>query len=352
MHRRQRSRRRGLCTALLAGAALVAGGLAEGALAADPTDQEQLFVYEVNRARNDPPAWATEVGIDTLTGGDGELADLEGVTPMPPLAINGDLVASSRFHATEMADNNYFAHQSAVTGDWPNKMARDAGYPLWSTLADDANNIESISCGFGEGLSDQTQALNAVKLLIVDEGVPSLGHRIHLLGQGDFYSTFVEAGAGFGQNLSADCRNYWAFHTGLKDTVETFLTGVVYDDANGNDLYDAGEGLAGVTVDVDGTPTTTNAAGGWALAVADGSHTVAASGGGFAGSTQVSVPVSGANREVDFVSGMEGAFVDFMPVPEPASWLGQLAGLGTLGALARRRRAARRRAGGRAAGRA
>lgn len=224
-----------------------------------------------------------------------------------------------------------------MTGDWPNKMARDAGYPLLSSLADDDNNIEAISCGFGTGLDDHSQALNSLITLIVDARVPTLGHRLHLLGQNPF-DLFVEAGAGFGRNTSADCRNYWAFHTGVKDAMETFLTGVVYDDGNGNGLYDPGEGLDGVSVNVSGTATTSGAAGGWSVAVADGDHLVTCSGGAFAGPAQVAVSVSGANRQVDCVSGMEGGFVDFAVVPEPAVGLGQLAVLGAVGALAYRLR--------------
>jgi uncharacterized protein YkwD len=50
--------------------------------------------------------------------------------PRPPLAVSNSLFTSAEFHADEMATYDYFAHQSAVTSDWPNKMARDAGYAL------------------------------------------------------------------------------------------------------------------------------------------------------------------------------------------------------------------------------
>ena len=50
--------------------------------------------------------------------------------PRPPLAANDQLFDSAGFHAEEMATYDYFGHQSEVTGDWPNQMARDAGYPL------------------------------------------------------------------------------------------------------------------------------------------------------------------------------------------------------------------------------
>ena len=54
------------------------------------------------------------------------------------------------------------------------------------------------------------------------------------------------------------------------------LTGVVYDDANGNGQYDPGEGVAGVTVSMDGGAyyAVTSASGGYSLPLvnADGSN--------------------------------------------------------------------------------
>ena len=80
--------------------------------AADPTAQELHFLYEVNRARHDPPAWAAEYGLGSQTGGDGLPTTLIGVDPRPPLALNTTLVNSARYKAQEMAINNYFGHQS------------------------------------------------------------------------------------------------------------------------------------------------------------------------------------------------------------------------------------------------
>ncbi|MED5260927.1 MAG: hypothetical protein VX574_00800, partial [Myxococcota bacterium] len=63
----------------------------------------------------------------------------------------------------------------------------------------------------------------------------------------------------------------------------------------------------------------TNAAGGYAIEVEDGSHSVSCSGGSFAGSSAVNVNIEGKNVEVDFKSGDPGAFVGFVAVPEPRS---------------------------------
>lgn len=332
----------------------IAAAAAFGAIAsraADPTAQELHFLYEVNRARHDPPAWAAEYGLGSVTGGDGQPVTLIGVSPRPPLALNGTLVASSRFKAQEMATNNYWGHQSQVgpTFYWPNELVRNVyGYPLPQyvppscipscyVLDDNSNQVESLAAGYGPGTNDRSIAINAVTGLVIDTGVPGLGHRIHLLGMDDFNALFVEAGAGYGYAAASTYQNYWAFHTGLKASVETFLTGVVFADGNGNSLFDPGEGLAGVTVQAGAYSATTGATGGYSILIPGGSHAVTCSGGGFSGVASATVNVIGFNREVDCMSGAPAAFVDFVAAPEPGGAELGIAALAGLVATRRRR---------------
>jgi hypothetical protein len=322
--------------------------------AADPTTQELHFLYEVNRARHDPPAWAAEYGLGSQNGGDGLPVTLIGVEPRPPLALNTTLVASARFKGQEMATNNYFGHKSEVgpTFYWPNELARNVfGYPLAMTVPDpcgpscytfddDSNQIESISAGFGPGTFDFSVGVNAVIGLIVDDDVPTLGHRIHLLAMDDFNALFVEAGPGYGFSQTAQYRNYWAFHTGVKASAETFLTGVAFDDGNENSVFDPGEGLAGVTVQAGLLTATTGASGGYSISIPSGTHAVTCSGGGFSGSAAASVDVIGFNREVDCISGEASAFVDFVSAPEPGAAALALAAAAALVATRRLRRSA------------
>jgi hypothetical protein len=334
--------------------ALAVGG---AALLADEagahlTEQELHFLYELNRARNDPPGWAAEYGLGSVPGGDGNPTTLVGVAPRPPLALNETLVDSAGFKAQEMADNNYFKHQSQVGPDflWPNELVRNVfGYPLatmipvpgmpgfFFVLDDDDNQIESLAVGQAASFA---QGINPLIGLIVDDDVPTLGHRKHLLAMDEFNAIFTEAGAGYGFDAAATFPHDWVFHTGVTDPAGLFLTGVVFDDGDGDDLFDPGEGLAGVTVNVGAQQTATNDAGGWSLAVADGTHAVSCLGGGFAGTGSASVSVSGANRQVDCVSGFDGLFVDFVPVWEPPQALSATLAVLVVALLARRGRAA------------
>jgi hypothetical protein len=258
---------------------------------------EQEFVYLLNRARHDPVAYQAEENLPV---------DLSYVTPRGPLAVNDSLFESAEFHADEMATHNYFDHQSQVTGDWPNKMARDHGYPLPASWTDDANYIESLAAG-----TWYHPARVPLKELIVDEGIDPPGHRNHLLGIGSFFSQGREIGVGYAYRSAAHYDHYWAIHATWSDPSDTFLTGVVFDDVNGNQRYEAGEGLTGVNITVGAETTTTNAAGGWALQVGAGTHTVTASGGGFSGSATADAIVAGDNVEVDFISGQTWGMINF-----------------------------------------
>ncbi|MCB9894329.1 MAG: hypothetical protein H6839_07765 [Planctomycetes bacterium] len=274
-----------------------------------PTAAEMAFIYELNRARSDPQQYDTENSLGGI---------LSGVAAQPPLALNLNLVQSSRFHSAEMAANGYFAHQSSVTGDWPNKMADDAGYALPSGWTLTNNYIESIACIFTTGGSISYSPQAALKALIIDAGVPSLGHRKHLLAMDSFNQAFREIGTGYAEGLAPqsgyNAGAYWAIHTGRHDTNPVWLTGVVYSDANSNGRYDQGEGISGVTVSASGPSsvnTVTTTGGGWSLACSAGSWNLTCSGGSFSGTATASVTLTTANVEVDFESGTSAGEVGF-----------------------------------------
>ena len=269
---------------------------------------EQEFVWWLNYARHDPPAYTLSPGLN---------ADLASVAAKQPLAVNDQLFDSSEFHANEMATNNYFNHTSEVTGDQPNKMVRDAGYPLVSLWSNLANDVESIAAGFGAGTSFDSGRF-AVDFLIEDKNVPSLGHRKHLLEILAFDNT--EIGAGYVQNNGAKFKNYWVAHLAHTDTPDVFLTGVVYNDSNNNRRYDRGEGMDGVGITGGGAlQTTTNAAGGWSIKVdnPNGQYTVTANGGGFQGLGIADVTMTGQNVEVDFIDNVTGSQINFDPYVPP-----------------------------------
>ena len=113
------------CRRLLA-VALVLPLLGQSAQAVDPLGEtepnrtEQHGIYLLNKARHDPTAYGNQIG-----------GDLSGAAPRPALAVNRNLTGSSRFHAKEMLEHDYFGHTSDVTGDGPNQMIVQNGYDLF-----------------------------------------------------------------------------------------------------------------------------------------------------------------------------------------------------------------------------
>ncbi len=259
----------------------VLAGLAEG----------QLFLYLLNEARHDPAAYQKAAGLTV---------DLSGVAKRQPLAWNASLQNAAQFKSNEMATNDYFGHQSKVTGQWPNANVRANGYNLPSWFPNDNNYLESIGAG-----TFRNTAQEGMKPLIISES-----HRKHLLGTDSFNAGQKEAAIGYAQNGNSFYTNYWTVHATRTDPTGSFLTGVVFDDLNDNGRYDLNEGTAGIVVTVGNSQAVTNAAGGWSVVVAENQrHAVTMQ--TTSGVVSTVVDVGTENREVDFRTDSKTVRVDF-----------------------------------------
>ncbi len=256
----------------------------------------QLFLYLLNEARHDPPAFQRAVGLTV---------DLSNVAKRPPLAWNANIQNAAQFKSNEMATYDYFGHQSKVTGQWPNANVRANGYNLPSWFPDDNNYLESIGAG-----TFRNVAIEGLKPLLVSES-----HRNHLLGIDSFNAGQKEAAVGYAINPNAFYTNYWTVHATRTDPSGSFLTGVVFDDLNDNGRYDLNEGQSGVVISVGASQVVTNAAGGWSIAAAENQRHVVSM---HAASGMVStlVDVGTENREVDFRVDSNTIRVDF------GAWVG------------------------------
>lgn len=348
MHRRSRTRRIALLLATVT--------LATTARAADPDGAEMEFLWQVNRARSDPGAWGHANGLGAL---------LESIPARPPLAWNPTLASSAQAKVQEFIDYHYFGHQSPVTGS-PNQLIVGLfGYPLAGNSefffgpgctpcvygSTGNTGVESLASSFGPDGGLFRRGIDAAWGLIGEicdgAGTPNscgtISHRNQLLGAAALTAPMIEAGTGHAVLVESPTStiHYWVFHTGFPAgstaAMPQLLTGVVYADADDDGAYDAGEGLAGVTVEAGAFATTSNGAGGWSLDVANGSYDVTCSGAAFQGAARArGVSIADANRAVDCLSGQASARVDF--APEAGASLGGLTAALAIGALARRRR--------------
>ncbi len=251
---------------------------------------EQLMLELVNRARLDPLGEAARFGIDLNQGlAPGTLSSAS----LQPLAPNGLLNESARAHSQWMLDTDIFSHTGAG-GSSPGDRMGAAGYQFTGAWS------------WGENIAWQgtTGAYVESDFVIAEHQnlFLSSGHRENILN-----GYFREVGIGIqtgefsGYNTLMSTQNFATSGTG------SFITGVAYNDSDNDAFYDIGEARAGVAVAtsvggvIDGT--TSAAAGGYAVAIANGMATVTFSGGGLAATYTATVDATAGNVKVDLVNG-------------------------------------------------
>ncbi|HEV3118355.1 MAG TPA: DUF4214 domain-containing protein [Gemmataceae bacterium] len=242
-----------------------------------PTSAEQLFLEELNDARANPAAYGASIGLD-----------LSSVAPSQPLAFNPDLIQAALQHSQDMSNRAYFAHTTPEGLD-PGARMTQAGFS-WNSWG------ESIAGG-----SAYPSPGDALAALIIDAGVPDLGHRVQLLAMTSMFQAQNQVGIGVVQGGTGPLVNYYTIDSASSPGVGPFITGVVFNDAASTGKYAIGEGLGGVTISVNGAPiVATWASGGYSIAVAPGTYTVTASGGGLPAPISQVVNVGGSNVRLNF----------------------------------------------------
>jgi uncharacterized protein YkwD len=108
------------------------------------------------------------------------------------------LEAVARARAQDMAERDYFDHVNP-DGYGPNYLVNAAGYPLpgYYPLQENSNSIESIAGGYSTA-DDMWEGL-----------LNSPAHRMHVLGQHQFYAEQVEVGIGHVYMSDSDLGHYW-----------------------------------------------------------------------------------------------------------------------------------------------
>ncbi len=249
----------------------------------DPTPEEQHFLECLNAARADPAGAQTRLKTDLTAGGKFQM------TPRHPLVMNCLLTEAARRHSRAMNDQAFFGHLNPE-GQGPGVRLRAAGYK-WR--------------GYSENLAAAaTTPMEALANLLIDEGIPDLGHRVSLLGLTEQTRPMDEVGIGI-HTGSGPYKKYYTIELATDPDPGVFLTGVVYRDTNKNNLYDPGEGLPSIKVEVtaEGVTAVTNRAGGYGIPIdLPGSLVVTASGAGMAGPMQKAINLTNTNAKLDFTT--------------------------------------------------
>ena len=216
----------------------------------EPTDFEQLMLELVNEARADPVAEAEALGIDLNQG---LAAGRISRDAKPPLAFHPLLIEAARGHSDWMLAEGVFSHTGSG-GSSPTQRAAALGYPF-QVVENIAYRSTTGVLDFEESVYDNHDGL-----------FKSPGHRVNLMNPA--YSV-VGLGVRRGSYRDANAQMVsQGFSEGGNSTDSgPFLLGVVFDDKNGNGVYDPGEGVPGVRVEPDfgGYYAVTSASGGYAV---------------------------------------------------------------------------------------
>jgi uncharacterized protein YkwD len=269
------------------------------AYAADPTNQEQLWLEIVNRMRRDPqselqiltninpgtpPTWATPKSDDPDVKLDLEFFKVDAaalsqqwsfLSPVAPLAWNGSLHAAAAGHNAVMIAQDRQGHQ--LPGEL-GIIARieAAGYTGWNTLGE---NIFAFSQSVTHGHAGFS----------IDWGngpggmLSPASHRATLMSP-SFREVGISAIAE--SNMSTDVGPLVVTQDFGWRGGNSFVTGVLYTDEVARDyFYTIGEGQGGIEVtaylagtDTVAASTTSSSSGGYALRLAPGAYDIGMSG--------------------------------------------------------------------------
>ena len=256
----------------------------------------------INRARQNPSAegarFATSTDPDVLSayeffGVDLALmqAQFNAIPAAPPLAPNEKLWIAARLHTGDMFTNQFQGHFSSGThADLSTRLAAQS-YPLQNA----AENVYAYAESSWHGHAGFN----------VDWGYDPTGmqdppgHRLNIHSP-----AYREIGVGVinGRNGSVGPQLVTQ-DFGTRFGTTPLITGVAFFDLNGNNFYDAGEGLGGVTVQVPGSGyyAVTAASGGYTVPVTtNGTYTVSFSANALA-TERLTTVSGGQNNKLDLV---------------------------------------------------
>jgi uncharacterized protein YkwD len=283
---------------------------------AQPTDEEQLYLEYLNRMRANPTAegqrLATTTDPSVLSAYGQFMVDLnlmqaEFATnpPVPPLAMNAQLLSAARWHSGDMFTNQYQGHyqtNGSIVMSPGDRIATN-GY----RASIDGENVFSYATSVFQGHT----------AFAVDWGPPPAiggmqnppGHRDNML-----YPSFREVGVGVVDGVNGSVGPQLATQDfGTQISSSPFLTGVVYFDLNGNGFYDVGEGIGGVTVNTPGSTyfAVTADSGGYAIPIStNGHYTVTFTASRLSNQTTVTI------------SNLQNAKIDYSPTYSPPTITG------------------------------
>src|SRR5215208_2812156 len=153
-----------------------------------------------------------------------------------PLAFHGDLNEAADAHTAWMLGTDTFSHTGSGGSTATQRMTA-AGYDFEGSWGS-AENIAWASLRTPSGLRDEVDLLHSNLM-------DSPGHRTNLLND-----TYREIGIGFATGHYQRWDSAFVTQDFARTITGPILTGVAFDDRDGDHVYDPGEGLGGLSVTV------------------------------------------------------------------------------------------------------
>lgn len=272
--------------------------------------EQQLILEFINRARSNPNGEFEELIPDgegltpeielALSYFDVDLSvladQLDAYDAVAPLAFNTYLATSATTHNDLMIEYEQQSHnlpgepsldERIVEGGYENALSY--GESVYAYTYDPTHSFAGFYIDWGNSPTGIQEPA---------------GHRDAILNE-----SFTEVGIAWAAQTdsSSSLGPYvTTHHYGNQLDYQEQVLGVVFDDADGDDFYDIGEGLGGVDIIIfgeNGTFVTASwESGGYQLVVPDGVYTVIFDGTGLGGVLSAAFTMDGENLKIDAVS--------------------------------------------------
>lgn len=258
---------------------------------ATPTNTEQEMLELINRARMNPLGEYDRLIVSSspLVGANPEITgainffnvntvilrqQLAGASPVAPVAWNSALGDAASLHSAAMINADQQTHQAPGEAGL-GARAQASGYNNWSAIGENvfafSKNILQGHAGFYIDWGNSPTGMQQ-----------PAGHRNNILS-----ANFTEVGIDISSDNNASTNVGPLVVTqdfGTRFDYRPQILGVAFQDADGDNFYDAGEGLEGQIVTFTGATgsfaTTTWSSGGYQLEVPTGAYTATFTGAG------------------------------------------------------------------------
>lgn len=301
----------------------------------NPTADEQELLEQINRLRTDPQGELDRIfsyyDDDSLVARNSFVDDAIKLNSYPrqsasdflemwhnleaqaPLAFSPALESAAKSHSSYMVSRNDVSHKCTGEDSLTTRVTK-AGFVSGISSSGSMAISENIGGCFSEN-GEFSIASYMLAAFAVDWGVPTHEHLDAMVN-----AAYTEVGVSVMETSKSvgpyvvTC-DFGSSVDGAR-TDGAYLLGVVYDDADSDFFYDAGEGLANVSIKIEQLDSAEPQSvvinswnsGGYQIFLANGSYSVTVSGDGFKTSVTKSVTISdGTNAKLDFRTDEAGA---------------------------------------------